>query len=177
VLTFSRLEASRESVRLEAVSLQELVEGTAVLVAPLAAAKGLGWTVALPDDRLILHTDELKVRQILGNLLGNAVKYTERGAVALVVTVDGEIVRFEIRDSGVGIKAEDLDRIFDVFWRSDQSLTRTVDGAGLGLSVSRQLARLLGGDVTPSSTLGQGSTFVLPLPIETTVAAPPEPTS
>jgi signal transduction histidine kinase len=105
------------------------------------------------------------VRQILLNLLSNAVKFTERGHVALTLTErDGGIV-VVVEDSGIGISKENADRVFEPFWQVQQSATRQVGGTGLGLSVARRLARLLGGDLALESTPGEGSRFTVMLPL------------
>ena len=111
-----------------------------------------------------MQTDEVKVPQILINLLGNAAKFTSSGTVSLSVTRAGAVVHFAVKDTGWGIAAEDRERIFEAFTQIDSSLTRVSEGAGLGLPVSRQLARLLGGDLSVQSELGVGSTFTASLP-------------
>jgi len=100
------------------------------------------------------------------NLLSNAVKFTPAGRVTLVVQHDGPIVRYVVRDTGIGIAEEHRDQIFDAFWQVEQPSTRRVGGTGLGLSVTRRLARLLGGDVIVTSAVGQGSAFIVSLPLE-----------
>jgi signal transduction histidine kinase len=113
-----------------------------------------------------MSTDSGKVRQILVNLLSNAVKFTPAGRVTLIVQHDGPAVRYVVRDTGIGIASEHSDQIFDAFWQVEQPSTRRVGGTGLGLSVTRRLARLLGGDVTVSSKVGEGSAFTVSLPLE-----------
>lgn len=169
ILTLSRLEAGKEVVRLGPVRVADLIDMTTALIGPMASAKGLTLSVdvAPPSDDatpLTLQTDGLKVRQILLNLLGNAVKYSERGGITLAVRERSDMVVFKVRDTGIGIPPEYLEQIFDVFWQVRQSATRTVDGAGLGLSVSRRFAQMLGGDVTAKSVAGVGSTFTLWIP-------------
>jgi two-component system, sensor histidine kinase len=104
------------------------------------------------------------VRQILLNLVGNAIKYSEQGQVELRVLRDGDSLLCRVRDSGLGIDASDLERIFEPFTQVDQSNTRRAGGTGLGLPISRRLARLLGGDVVVESARGVGSVFTLRLP-------------
>jgi signal transduction histidine kinase len=111
-----------------------------------------------------LITDEAKARQIVINLCGNAVKYTESGGVRLCVLGGEKHVSFEVHDTGIGIPAEHHARIFERFWQVNNGPTRVAEGMGIGLSAAREYARLLGGDVEVQSEPGQGSTFRLWLP-------------
>jgi signal transduction histidine kinase len=171
ILSLARVEAGRETIALEDIALAELVDWTSTIVEPLARAKGLAFvardaTTGNAGARTLrLRTDATKVRQILVNLLGNAVKFTDRGSVELTVRCDDGEAIFTIRDTGIGIAPADLDRVFDTFWQVEQRQSRMAGGSGLGLSVSRRLARLLGGDVTVESVPGTGSTFILRLPV------------
>ena len=171
LLGYARIEAGEETVRPEPVLLTELVEQSLVLVRPLAMQKGLRMRVELPDSPLVLYTDPGKVRQVLVNLLANAVKFSAEGDVVLLVRVEGfdaEVrVIFEVTDRGVGIASEYHERVFEPFWRADPTAKQDGGSTGLGLSVARQLARLLGGNVdVASSTPGRGSTLVFSLPAE-----------
>ncbi|MDQ3606355.1 MAG: ATP-binding protein, partial [Gemmatimonadota bacterium] len=169
ILTFSRMEAGREELRSERVEVASIVAAAAAMVEPVAEKKGLAFRVLLPEEPLALQTDPGKVRQILVNLLGNAVKFTDTGEVCLEARADGEAVIFEVHDTGIGIAGDQLERIFDPFWQVDQSATRQAGGTGLGLTVTRSLARLLGGEIGVESTLGKGSTFRVRLPSRTEV--------
>ena len=162
ILTYSRVEADKEIVRLEDERLRPIVEEAVAMVKPLADAKGLALRVDVPDSTL--KTDGGKLRQILLNLLSNAVKFTDRGEISLRARLNGDAAEFFIADTGIGIAEENLQRIFDPFWQVEQSSTRRAGGTGLGLSVSRSLARLLGGDITAESKLGEGSRFTVTLP-------------
>jgi signal transduction histidine kinase len=165
-LTFARLEAGQEEVRpVSGVACSALVEEAAALVEPLAMERGLEFRAAAPQPDVEMTVDARKVRQVLVNLLGNAIKFTARGSVALTAERDGGDVRFRVADTGPGIAAEHAERIFDPFWQVEQSTIRTHGGSGLGLSVARQLARLMGGDVTVQSTPGEGSVFTIRIPI------------
>ncbi|MDB4871827.1 MAG: ATP-binding region ATPase domain protein, partial [Gemmatimonadales bacterium] len=162
VLTFSRVEAGKEEVHREDVSLRSILNEALTMIAPLAEAKGL--SLRAEGDERELFTDGGKVRQILLNLLSNAIKFTDRGEIVIRSRSDGENVDVSVVDTGIGIAAENLERIFDPFWQVEQRSTRKVGGTGLGLSVSRTLARLVGGDIRVESEPGKGSTFTLTLP-------------
>jgi PAS domain S-box-containing protein len=173
VLTFARLEAGQEEVHPEpGVRCADLVEATVALVEPLALERSLRFTSACDDPELTLETDPRRVRQILVNLLGNAIKFTDRGTVSLTLRREGGEVAFEVADTGIGIDPGHLERIFDAFWQVEQTRSRRHDGSGLGLSVARQLARLMGGDVTAASEPGAGSVFTLRLPLAVSAPAP-----
>jgi signal transduction histidine kinase len=165
VLMLSRLEAGREVIVPREIIVADLLDQAAVMVEPMAKARRLQLEVRRPSPELTVETDAGKLRQILLNLLTNAVKFTDEGSVTLSAAEDGdERVAFRVEDTGAGIAPEHHDRIFDSFWQVQQTMTRRVGGAGLGLNVARQLARLLGGDVTVESAVGKGSTFTLRLP-------------
>jgi PAS domain S-box-containing protein len=165
VLRLSRLDSGREQVSPEAVDVRVLVDEVAALVRPAAREKGLGVLVSAEGAPPTLRTDRPKLRLILLNLLDNAVKFTPAGHVELSVeAVDGSVA-FRVRDTGPGIPARHRDSVFEPFEQVDQSHTRREGGAGLGLSVCRQLARLLGGDVTLQSEPGRGSVFTVTVPL------------
>lgn len=165
VLSFARLEADRESVHVEAASVADVVGDSVSLVEPIANAKGLEVRLDIDRPDQVLHTDTWKLRHILSNLLANAVKFTPEGQVLLRTRQHEEQVTIEVIDTGIGIAATDLDRIFDPFWQVDRSSTRAFEGTGLGLGVARELARLLGGDIEVESTAGNGSTFRVQVPV------------
>ena len=171
VLSLARIEAGHEVAQREPIDVGALMHAAAELVVPLVAAKGLTCAFETPTDPLSLNSDRVKVRQILVNLLANAVKFTDRGEITFAVHRTEDTVIFEVRDTGIGIAAENLERIFDAFWQVQQKSSRRVGGTGLGLHLSRRLARLLGGDITVESAPGRGSTFVLALPMECAIGA------
>jgi signal transduction histidine kinase len=169
LLRFARLDAGEDVVDTERVLAAEVVEETFDIVRAIAERKGLQLRSKLPDYPIALDTDRLKLRQVLVNIVTNAVKYSEAGEVLLVVRVAGSGVatriNFEVTDSGRGIGVDDQSHVFEAFWQVHQSLTRVSGGTGLGLAVARRLARLLGGDVVlAQSHLGHGTTFVVWLP-------------
>jgi signal transduction histidine kinase len=162
VLTFSRLDAGKEVVRRDEVRLAPIVAQALAMVTPLAESKGLKLRDEIADASLF--TDDGKVRQILLNLLSNAIKFSDDGEIVVKSRVDRDSVAISIVDPGIGVSAENIVKIFDPFWQVEQRSTRKVGGTGLGLSVSRSLARLLGGDVTVESVVDRGSTFTVTLP-------------
>jgi signal transduction histidine kinase len=169
LLGYARIEAGEEHVRAAPVLLTEIVAQTLGVIRPLAEQKGLQITVEEPETPLELYTEAAKVRQILINLLANAVKFSERGKVVLVIHVEGlepdVHVHFQVSDRGSGIAAADHQRVFEPFWQANPGQSIAAGSTGLGLSVARQLARLLGGDIAVTeSVLGRGSTFMLSLP-------------
>jgi PAS domain S-box-containing protein len=168
VLMFNRLEAGQEHAEPRMVNIGELVNELTAVISPLAEARGLRLELPRGSHPEQVHADARKLRQILVNLLGNAVKFTQEGTVSLRVEETGNTVRFEVGDTGIGLHEDQLEVAFDPFWQADRSLTRTSEGSGLGLAISRRFARSLGGDIVVSSEPGQGSTFtlVLPRPIE-----------
>lgn len=172
LLSLSRIEAGKEEVHLERTNIAALARDAAALVRPQAERKGLHLCVQTPEEPLMVETDQDKLRQILLNLLSNAIKFTEAGEVRLGVHREERgAVLFEIGDTGIGIASEDLERIFEPFTQVDQSNTRRQGGTGLGLPISRQLTRLLGGELWVNSMIGQGSTFTIRLPARSLVIA------
>ena len=165
ILTFSRVEAGTEHVVLEEVDVAALVDDCAELLRPHASAKGIDLHFR-NDARgpLTIVTDAGKVRQIVLNLAGNAVKFTDEGVVVLTVASIDDGVWLSVRDSGPGIPPDMLDSIFEPFVQGDQTNTRVRGGTGLGLSVSRSLAQMLGGDIRVSNIEGGGAQFDLSLP-------------
>ncbi len=169
ILTFSALEAGRELVRPAPADVDEVIRAVSAVVEPLAAQKGLAFAAVVPAVRPPLVTDPDKLRQILVNLCGNAVKFTASGGVRVVVAAEPREaptrVTFTVADTGVGIAAADLPRLFHAFAQLDTGLTRRYGGTGLGLYISQRLARLLGGRIDVESRAGDGSTFTLTLPL------------
>lgn len=165
LLAFARLDAGHENASLREVDACEVVRDVAAVVEPIASERHLILRVNLPDAAVSLTTDPDKLRQILLNLVGNAVKYTEQGEVRLEVrehSLEGVVIN--VQDTGVGIAPEHVDRIFEPFWQVDPTQRTQGGGTGLGLSVVRRLVQLLGGAISVRSTVGVGSTFTVTLP-------------
>jgi PAS domain S-box-containing protein len=165
VLTFSRIQADRELLETEPLDVASLLSEIEAIIGPLAKEKGLVFRMKAVDVPEPILTDTRKVRQVLLNLVGNAVKFTEEGTVELSVARDGDALLLQVTDSGPGIPASEHRRLFEPFWQGDQSRTRKLGGAGLGLAISDRLARLLGGEITVESAPDVGSTFTFRLPI------------
>jgi PAS domain S-box-containing protein len=164
VLTLSRVEAGREVAHPERVPVFAALHEASIIAEPLALDKRLELRVLPVPKELEVWADPTKLRQILLNLLTNAIKFTDSGAVELESRRRDDCVEIMVRDTGIGIAPANHDRIFDSFWQVEQRSTRKVGGTGLGLSVSRRLAHLMHGDIVVQSTLGVGSTFTVLLP-------------
>ncbi len=164
ILTLARTEAGKERVEIQDVDVSQLMESVASMAEPLAAAKGLAFYLDVPGDGVMMRTDAMKVRQVLLNLISNAVKYTDHGAVRLSTEAVEGHVHFSIDDTGIGVSPEHLERIFEPFWQVEQTTTRRAGGTGLGLAVTKQFVDLLGGTISVNSELGRGSSFKVLLP-------------
>ena len=165
ILDLAKVGAGQLDVKLEAVRIHDLVRDLVDRTSAVAAEKGLAIDVSLPPE-LIAYTDPLRARQMMLNLLSNAVKFTPRDGGAIVVSGRASRggVEIAVRDSGIGIAADEQDKIFEEFTQVDHGPTRSLDGTGLGLTLTRRLAALLGGQVEVESALGAGSTFTIWLP-------------
>jgi signal transduction histidine kinase/DNA-binding response OmpR family regulator/CHASE3 domain sensor protein len=175
ILDISKVEAGKLELVPEDLPLRRVIEGLARVFEPLARQKSLAFSLTVePNVPMSIHTDRQRLEQILKNLLSNAVKFTDRGKVDLTVSANTDgWIQFTVQDSGIGIAPEQQDKIFDAFHQADGSTARKYGGTGLGLSISRDLTALLGGTLTLTSTPGEGSTFILSLPRNGTVAATP----
>lgn len=161
ILAYARAEAGQDVPRPQDISLSALLEECAVMLDGRAHAKGLRIERSLPPGDAAVRTDPRMLRQIVINLLSNAVKFTEEGEVAVEGEVEGDHAVVRVRDTGIGIAPEDLERVFEPFRQVDEVLTRAAPGTGLGLAVVRKLAGLLGGEVSAESAPGGGSTFTV----------------
>jgi len=165
ILTFARMEAGREEFRPSPVRLSDVLGQAVDMVAPAAKEKRIALRIELaPGGEDGLRTDAGKLRQVLVNLLANAVKFTDEGEVSVRLQRNGEGAVFEIRDTGMGIAEDHLQSIFEPFWQVEEVRTRRAGGTGLGLAVSRRLTDLLGGEISVESRKGEGSTFRLVVP-------------
>lgn len=179
VLDISKIEAEQLEVRLEPFDLRASLQRAIASMSPAAEKKGLTLASVLPPSpgEWVVVSDQRRVEQIVLNLLNNAVKFTETGGITLVAEIADRAeppatpsprpaVRLMVKDTGMGIKAQDLATLFQPFRQIDTGLTRQYGGTGLGLAICRRLARLLGGDISVSSEWSKGSTFTVTLPAE-----------
>jgi PAS domain S-box-containing protein len=173
LLDFSKIEAGKMELFLEEFTVSELVQQVVNTVRPLVAQQDNTLEVHSLNDGGSMYADQLKTQQILLNLLGNAAKFTEQGTITLTVSRashDGDnaaatdLIRFQVADTGPGIAPEQLDTLFKEFMQADPSTTRKYGGTGLGLAISQRYCRMMGGEITVTSTVGQGTTFTVTLP-------------
>ena len=188
ILDFSKIEAGKIDLEILDFDLRELLEGTLKTLALRADQKGLELLCEIaPDVPLVVQGDSARLRQIIVNLLGNAIKFTSKGEVALNVSIDEQhsehtVLHFAVRDTGIGIPSDKLHSIFDPFTQADSSTTRKFGGTGLGLSISMRLVQMMGGRIWVNTELGKGTEFhfVTPLKpgdlraLENSGVAPPE---
>jgi signal transduction histidine kinase len=154
------------------MSVNHTIADAAALVEPMAAAKNIDFIIELLEEDQAIQTDGTKLRQMLVNLLSNGIKFTDKGEVRVRCTASNGILVVSIADTGLGIPPENIEEVFEAFWQAEQTATRKTGGTGLGLSVTRKLARLLGGDVTVASRVGMGTTFLLTLPMKAPAGEP-----
>jgi PAS domain S-box-containing protein len=165
VLNYARIETGAVPYDIVAVSLDDALRSVEGLFAPQLAAKGLQYEYAGAEPGVAVRADPERLRQILLNLVGNALKFTDRGGrIRVACAVFDEAIEIHVQDTGIGVPQDKLDRIFEPFVQVDARLTRGEGGVGLGLAISRDLARGMGGNLSAASRLGEGSTFTLRLP-------------
>jgi PAS domain S-box-containing protein len=173
ILDVSKIDAGKMDIASEPLDLRDTLRCCTDLMAPLVQAKGVGLSVtidvAVPSYVL---GDPLRLRQVMLNLIGNAVKFTKAGFIAVKVMVEFDVLRFDVTDTGIGIPAEQLKRIFEKFAQADDSTARLYGGTGLGLAISGELVRMMGGVVSVASVVGEGTTFTVRVPLHTANGAP-----
>lgn len=166
LLDYSKIEAGKVEIYAEEFDLKEIIDEALTITKNIAESKHLRYRLVLPaTDDILIYNDKIKIKQILINLLSNAFKYSEKGTVMLTLTIYHKFYRIEVKDEGVGIPLEHIERIFEEFRQVDSSYTRKVGGTGLGLSITKRFAEMLGGSIEVQSKLGEGSKFTVYIPI------------
>ncbi|WAH38278.1 ATP-binding response regulator [Alicyclobacillus dauci] len=173
ILDISKIESGKIEMYIETVDVNELISNISSTIAPVVEKNGNHLVVECPDDLGHIDVDLTKIQQILLNLLSNASKFTTNGTVSLHVGMEpqavGALLTFSVRDTGIGMEPEQLEKIFDAFSQADASTTRKYGGTGLGLAISRRFAQMMGGDIKVQSEVGVGSEFILELPVNRSV--------
>lgn len=179
ILDISKIEAGRMTVFIEPITIESIISNSLMTVEPLIGDKPIKVVQRIQPGIPELKTDTQKMRQVILNLLSNAVKFTEEGEISVTVARDDKHVSVAVKDSGIGIEKKNLGLIFEEFQQVETSTTRKYGGTGLGLPISRKLARMIGGDLTVKSELGKGSTFTMTalINLEPTISPlrPPKP--
>ncbi|MBZ5590229.1 MAG: response regulator [Acidobacteriia bacterium] len=177
VLDLSKIEAGKMELHPETFDIRTLVEDVRTTVAPMVERNGNRLDIVCPEDIGVMRSDPVKVRQVLLNLLSNASKFTERGVITLAgerAELDGQpAIVFRVRDTGVGMTPEQMERIFEAFAQADATVSRKYGGTGLGLTITRRFCQMLGGDVKAQSEPGKGSTFTVWMRASADRPAPP----
>ncbi|HET9636578.1 MAG TPA: ATP-binding protein [Gemmatimonadaceae bacterium] len=165
VLNFAKVDAGQAEYRMTAVPIDEALKDTESMIAPQILAKGLKYTYKGAGRTEAVLADPEKMQQIVLNLLSNAVKFTETGgSITMSATPRSDCIEIAVKDTGVGIPEEKADKVFDPFVQAGRQLNQPAQGIGLGLAISRDLARAMNGEITLDTTVGKGSTFTLTLP-------------
>jgi signal transduction histidine kinase len=165
VLDLSKIEAGRLTLSLVDYSMQGIVHNVFTAVEPLAVEKRLALKVTVPPDLPVGKGDEQRITQVLTNLVGNAIKFTEIGTVAVEVAATNGAFMVAVSDTGIGIAEADQQKVFEEFQQADSSSTRQKGGSGLGLAIAKKIIEMHNGRIWVESHLGQGSTFRFTLPV------------
>lgn len=166
ILDLAKIEAGKIEILCENFSLNDFIVSCITNIQPLAAAKGLIITHSIEDDIPVIYSDSIKLRQVFNNLVGNSIKFTEKGTICVKAGIRDISAFIEVSDTGIGMNETELSQIFDKFKQLDDSITRKFEGSGLGLAISRKIMRLLGGDIIARSEYGKGSIFTILLPFK-----------
>lgn len=172
ILDVARIESGREEISLRSFAVSELLDVVIERLSPQAREKNIALTTTVQPDLPMVTTDFSKCRHILENLVANAIKFTDKGSVSILVSVLDEKINFAVKDTGCGIPAEKINVIFDAFRQADESISRKYGGTGLGLTIAKKYAQLLSGVITVESQVGQGTIITLSLPWMLSLSAP-----
>ena len=165
ILDISKIEAGQMDIEREVFDIRDSIDEVSKEISYIVEQKGLKIITKIDKEIGEIYTDRAKFRQILLNLVSNAIKFTEKGSITIQARVDDDDLVVDIIDTGMGIKEESLRRLFQEFEQVGDALTSQQEGTGLGLSISKQLANILGGIISVKSTYGKGSTFTVTLPL------------
>jgi signal transduction histidine kinase len=165
LLDFARIESGKMEIKVDPVKIDALVQEAAAIVEPMLSANSVRIIQDIPPDIALVHTDREKLRQIILNLLGNAVKFTDRGEIRVSACQQNGDFSLAVADTGIGIDQADMNRIFEEFDRGRLSSAAGYRGTGLGLAIVKRLVDVLGGSIVVESEVGKGSTFTLKLPV------------
>ena len=173
ILDFSKIEANRMDISSSVFDLVSFIENIVVMTTELASAKGLLFTCSISDDTpCFIESDDIRLRQVLNNLLSNAIKYSVNGEIKLAISTKGGRLCLDVSDSGIGIREEDIDKLFRPFEQLDLVKNKSTVGTGLGLAITKRIVELMSGEIAVSSEYGVGSTFSVSFPL---IAADGEP--
>lgn len=164
ILDFSKIEAGRTPINMSTDEIANVISNAMVTVEPMVIGKDVRLLQEIDPDLPMLNTDTLKIKQILLNLLSNAAKFTDHGAITVIAKKQNGKIAISVKDDGIGIEPKNLDRVFEEFQQIDSSNSRKYKGTGLGLAIAKKYALLLGGTLTVRSEVGKGSTFTLVIP-------------
>lgn len=177
ILDLSKIEAGKVEVHIDSFTVGGLARMVSTMAEPSIRKNGNKFVLDCPDNVGDMRSDVMKLRQSLINILSNAGRFTKNGKVELVIrrepTIEGDQVAFKVIDNGIGIKPENLERIFETFSQADDETTRVYGGSGLGLAISKRLVEILGGSISVESEYGKGSTFTIRVPAEMPGVPPP----
>jgi signal transduction histidine kinase len=166
VLDLSKIEAGQLNVASEAFPMRDAVDSVVRTVSPMAQQKGLPVIVRISPEVGTVVSDRRRVEQILLNLVNNAIKFTQEGRITVTCEADSHLVTTTVKDTGIGVEPEDMDKLFRAFQQIETGLARRFEGTGLGLSICKKLVGLLGGEISAQSEgPGRGSAFAFTLPV------------
>ena len=168
-MDITRIESGKLDITEEKFELRQLIQEIWMIGTKQAEAKKIDFVIEAEEELpKYLTGDVLHTKQVILNLISNAVKYTEEGRVTLEINASGDQIIFSVKDTGIGIRKEDMDTLFDMFTRVDMKRHRNIEGSGLGLTIAKELCEQMGGQIYAESIYGKGSRFTVCLPLKST---------
>jgi len=165
ILDLSKIEAGKMELELEEVDPVQLLDEVRAMAVGLIKGRPIDLLYVRPEENILVMGDRDRLRQVFTNLAGNAIKFTEAGTVRIAASCEGRRLKVRIEDTGIGMSEEELDRLFKPFQQVDGSITRRFGGTGLGLAISQRFMSLMHGRITATSRKGEGSTFIVEMPL------------